>query len=58
MKLTFEQIKNWRLMLARNPQIGVFAFVMPDEEIEKLADHFQTKLSDSEVNMYPVKVTK
>ena len=42
--MTAEQIQNWRGMLALDPQIGVYAFIMPAEDIEKLVEHFQAQL--------------
>lgn len=40
-KLTPAQIQNWREVLLMNPQIGAWALVMPDEEVQRLKDHFQ-----------------
>ena len=41
-KLTPEQIKNWRKILAG--MIGPYAFLMPDEEVQAIRDRMQARL--------------
>ena len=40
--LTPEQIKNWRTILCG--MIGPYAFMMPDEEVQRLRDKMQSSL--------------
>jgi len=42
-KLTPEQIKNWRKILAG--MIGPYAFLMPDEEVQAIRDRMQARLN-------------
>ena len=41
-RLTFEQIKNWREVLCG--MIGPYALMMPDEEVQRLRDKMQSNL--------------
>jgi len=41
-KLTPEQIKNWRKILAG--MLGPYALLMPDEEIQAIRDRMQARL--------------
>lgn len=41
MKLTKEQIENWRRILTG--MVGPYALIMSDEEIQVLKDEFQAK---------------
>ena len=41
-KLTPEQIKNWRKILAG--MVGPYAFLMPDEEVQAIRDRMQARL--------------
>ena len=40
-KLTPEQIKNWRNVLAS--MLGPYAFIMPDEQVQKFRDRLQAE---------------
>ena len=40
--MTPEQIKNWRSILGA--QIGPYAFIMPDEEVEAIRDKMQSDI--------------
>lgn len=42
-KPTPEQTKNWRKALFMNPQIGLYAFIMSDNEVQVIKDHLQNK---------------
>ena len=44
MKLTPEQIKNWRNTLVG--VIGPYALIMPDEEVQKIRDEMQSNLDE------------
>lgn len=43
-QLTSEQIENWRTVLCG--QIGPYAFMMPDEEIQQLREKMQSWCED------------
>lgn len=49
-KLTPEQIKNWRNILATQFGFGPYAFVMSDAEIQKIRDNMQAKVSELSEN--------
>jgi len=42
-KMTPEQIQNWRKVLVGI--IGPYALIMPDEQVHKFRDRFQTKIN-------------
>lgn len=42
-KLTPEQIKNWRNILAG--MIGPYAFIMPDDQVQKIRDKMQRDIN-------------
>ena len=44
MKLTKEQIKNWRKLLSLT--LGPYAFLAPDEEIQEIRDKLQKQVND------------
>jgi len=46
-KLTDEQIKNWRKVLAMS--LGAYAFVMPKEDVQKLRDKMQNDIDQKEM---------
>jgi len=43
-KLTSEQIKNWRKILST--QLGPYAYLMPEEEIEKCRERMQKQVKE------------
>jgi hypothetical protein len=44
-KLTPEQIANWRLVLMSDFQIGPYAMIAPDHEIQAIRDNIQKHLN-------------
>jgi hypothetical protein len=44
--LTQEQIKNWRKILSIT--LGPFALIMPESDIQKIANNLQDKLNNVE----------
>lgn len=43
MKLTEAQIKNWRTLLSF--ELGPYAYLMPEDEIERRAQHLQDAIN-------------
>lgn len=50
-QLTSEQIKNWRTVLCG--QIGPYALMMPDEEVQRLKDKMQSNLDEQSIKEKP-----
>ena len=50
-EMTAEQIKNWRQILLM--QIGIYATIMPEEEIIAFRDKFEKELQDHEQKIRP-----
>jgi hypothetical protein len=46
--LTPEQIKHWRDMLVG--MFGPWAFIMPEEDIQRMREHLQSDLDSHEIN--------
>ena len=50
-KLTPEQIANWRKMMSA--QLGPYAYLMPDEDVQKYKDKMQERVDKFEKGRKP-----